>query len=75
MIFKVRTKFIFKGYFLIEAENALQAKNLVKEQCGLCMGGKIHTTLPDDKCDWNFDPHSTTVVTTIKKAKAGRVIA
>jgi hypothetical protein len=43
MRYKVNTKFVFEGYFEIEADNRNEAKRLVGENCGLVMGGNIHT--------------------------------
>lgn len=57
MRYKVNTKFVFEGYFEIEADNRNEAKRLVGENCGLVMGGNIHTNLDDEEVDWNFDTH------------------
>lgn len=32
-------------------------KELILKECGLVMGGDIHTTLPDGEVRWNFDTH------------------
>ena len=53
MRYKVNTKFVFEGYFEIEADNRNEAKRLVGENCGLVMGGNIHTNLDDEEVDWN----------------------
>ena len=52
MRYKVNTKFVFEGYFEIEADNRNEAKRLVGENCGLVMGGNIHTNLDDEEVDW-----------------------
>lgn len=57
MRYKVNTKFVFEGYFEIEADNRNEAKRLVGGNCGLVMGGNIHTNLDDEEVDWNFDTH------------------
>ncbi len=57
MRYKVNTKFVFEGYFEIEADNRNEAKRLVGENCGLVMGGNIHTNLDDEEVDWNIDTH------------------
>lgn len=43
----VKTKFVFSGVFEVEAFNREEAKELILKECGLVMGGDIHTTLPD----------------------------
>jgi len=57
MKYEVQTKFVFSGTFTVEAESAEQAKEFVRQHCGLVIGGDIHTTLPCEDCDWNFDVH------------------
>ena len=37
--------------------NREEAKELILKECGLVMGGDIHTTLPDGEVRWNFDTH------------------
>lgn len=56
--YTVKTKFVFEGEFYIKAESKQQAKEYVMNHCGLVMGDYIHTTLPDEICDWNFNVHS-----------------
>ena len=51
----VNTKFIFSGIFEVEADSRDQARDIVMNDCGLVMGGDIHTTLDDEKVDWDFD--------------------
>lgn len=53
----VKTKFVFSGVFEVEAFNREEAKELILKECGLIMGGDIHTTLPDGEVRWNFDTH------------------
>lgn len=60
--YTVKTKFVFEGEFYITAESKEQAKKYVMKHCGLFLGGDIHTTLPDDICDWKFNVHPNTIV-------------
>lgn len=53
----VKTKFVFSGVFEVEAFNREEAKELILKECGLVMGGDIHTTLPDGEVRRNFDTH------------------
>lgn len=60
--FTVKAKFVFEGEFYIKAESKEQAKEYVMKHCGLVLGGDIHTSLPDDVCDWDFCVHPQKVV-------------
>ena len=60
--YTVKTKFVFEGEFYITAESKEQAKEFVKNHCGLVLGGNIHTTLNDDEVDWEFDVHPDKIV-------------
>lgn len=60
--YKVHTRFVFEGTFTVEADSRQEAKQLVLADCGLVMGGNIHTTLEDEDVDWDFDTHPTTEI-------------
>ena len=60
--YTIKTKFVFEGEFYIKAESKEQAKEYVIKHCGLCLGGDIHTSLPNDICDWDFNVHPQMVV-------------
>jgi hypothetical protein len=60
--FTVKAKFVFEGEFYIKAESKEQAKEYVMKHCGLVLGGDIHTSLPDDICDWDFCVHPQKIV-------------
>lgn len=60
--YDVPTKFVFCGTFRIKADSQEQAEKCVQEHCGLVLGGNIHSSLPDDKVDWEFDIHPETIV-------------
>jgi len=64
--YTVKTAFVFDGFFFIKAENAEQARQAVEQHCGLVMGGSIHSTLPDDDVDWDFNTHPETVIKNVK---------
>src|SRR3990167_9182829 len=55
--YRIKTKFIFEGYFDIVADNRQQAKEYVLDHCDIVVDGKIHSTLPYDECKWYFDIH------------------
>ncbi len=52
----------FARHFTIKAGSVADAERLIKESCGLVMGGNIHTTLPDNVIDWDFGTHPDKVV-------------
>ena len=50
--YRVNTRFVFSGVFEVEANSRTEARELVMKECGLVMGGSIHTTLDDEEVDW-----------------------
>ena len=56
----IKTQFVFAGCFKIKAITREEAKKIVKENCGLVMGGKIHTSLNEATVDWDFPIHPDT---------------
>ena len=60
--YKVRTKFIFTGEFIVKAESKEQAKEYVEKHCGLVLGGDIHSSLPDEDVNWDFKQHPEKIV-------------
>lgn len=42
--YKVRVRYAFEGTYTVEAGNCEEAKRMVEEDCGLVLGGNIHTT-------------------------------
>lgn len=60
--YTVKTKFVFEGEFYIKAESKSQACEFVGKHCGLVIGGDIHSTLPGDDVDWNFDIHPKNII-------------
>jgi hypothetical protein len=60
MKYEVKTKFVFSGKFIIEAENKEQAREFVEERCSLVIGGNIHSTLK--QADWDFPVHPEKII-------------
>lgn len=56
-IYRVRTQYILEGVFEVVAESRGDARQKVFQNCGLVMGGNIHSTLPDEKVNWAFFTH------------------
>ena len=56
-VYRVRTQYIFDGVFEVVAGSKEDARQKVLQNCGLVMGGSVHSTLPDDEINWAFDRH------------------
>ena len=69
-IYRVRTQYTFEGMFEVLADSKEDARQKVLQDCGLVMGGSIHSTLPDEEINWAFSTHpevKTTRVTIQKE--------
>jgi hypothetical protein len=55
--YAIKTRFVFEGHFFIKAENKTQAKEYAEKHCGLVLNRGVHSTLPDDAVDWDFNLH------------------
>ena len=53
-VYRVRTQYIFEGVFEVVAESREEARKKVIQDCGMVMGGNIHSTLPDEEINWAF---------------------
>ena len=60
--YAVPPKFVFSGTFRIKAESQEQAEEYVQKHCGLVLGGEIHSSLPNDEVDWEFDVHPEKII-------------
>ncbi|KGL52527.1 hypothetical protein HQ29_06380 [Porphyromonas canoris] len=56
-VYRVRTQYIFEGVFEVVAESREDARQKVIQNCGLVMGGNIHSTLSDEEVNWAFSSH------------------
>jgi len=56
-IYRVRTQYIFEGVFEVVAESREEARKKVIQDCGMVMGGNVHSTLPDEEINWAFSTH------------------
>lgn len=57
-VYRIRTQYVFEGVFDVVAESREEARQKVIQDCGMMMGGTIHSTLPDDEVNWFFSMHS-----------------
>ena len=53
-VYRVRTQYVFEGVFDVVAKSKEDARHKVLQNCGLVMGGSVHSTLPDDEINWAF---------------------
>lgn len=54
---EVKVRYLFEGTYTVAANDRNEARTMVTRDCGLVLGGNIHTTLDDDDVDWEFDVH------------------
>ena len=54
---EVKVRYLFEGTYTVAADDRNEARTMVPRDCGLVLGGNIHTTLDDDEVDWKFDVH------------------
>ena len=66
--YDVRVRYTFEGTYKVVAENRDEAERMVTEDCGLVLGGNIHTTRDDDEVtDWNFGSHPDMQILSLKE--------
>ena len=70
--YTVQTKFVFAGAFEVHAENMQEARRIVEQDCGVVLGGKIHTTASQAVIDWEFPVHPEKRITSVKERKRKR---
>ena len=68
-VYRIRMRYIFGGVFEVVAESKEDARQKVLQNCGLVMGGGIHSTLPDDEINWAFDRHPNKRISRITKVQ------
>ena len=68
-VYRVRTQYIFDGVFDVVADSKEKARQKVLQNCGLVMGGSIHSTLPDDEINWSFGRHPNKRISRITKVQ------
>lgn len=63
--YDVRVRYAFEGTYTVVAEDHEEAVQMVSEECGLVLGGNIHTILDDEEVDWNFGVHPDTQILSV----------
>lgn len=67
--FKVKVRYTFEGWYEVEAESEQQAREIAGHDCGLLIGGEIHTSNSMHVMDWEFGSHPDTQVISAKLIK------
>lgn len=65
--YRVKVRYVFEGCFDIRAENEDEAREIADRDCGLVMGGGIHTSNDGQVCDWDFRMHPENKVLSAKQ--------
>lgn len=69
--YDVRVRYAFEGTYKVVAEDRDEAERMIAEDCGLVLGGNIHTTRDDDEVtDWRFGSHCRSFLSGNGLAKA-----
>ena len=63
--YDVRVRYAFEGTYTVVTEDHEEAVQMVSEECGLVLGGNIHTILDDEDVDWNFGIHPDTQILSV----------
>ena len=63
--YDVRVRYAFEVTYTVVAEDHEEAVQMVSEECGLVLGGNIHTILDDEDVDWNFGIHPDTQILSV----------
>ena len=70
--YEVRVRYAFEGTYTVAAGSREEAERMVEEDCGLVLGGNIHTTRDDDEVtDWDFGCHPDMEILSINQ-KGGK---
>jgi hypothetical protein len=67
--YEVKVRFIFEGVFKVNADSREEALRNIENDCGLVMGGSIHTNLNDEDVDWEFNTHPEKKILNVKQLK------
>lgn len=66
--YDIRVRYSFEGPYTVAAEDRDEAKKMVNDDCGLVLGGDIHTTRDDDEVlEWDFCIHPDTRILSLQE--------
>ncbi len=55
--YRIKVSYTFEGWFEINAVDEQQAHGIAERDCGLTIGGNIHTSNESQVVDWEFGVH------------------
>jgi hypothetical protein len=67
--YQVSVRYCFDGIYVVKAGTRSEAVQSVKKDCGMVMGGSIHTVLHDDMVDWDFPVHPEVIISSVRLSK------
>lgn len=67
--YDVKVRYAFEGTYTVAADDRDEAKRMVNEDCGLVLGGNIHTTLDDEEVDWDFGIHPDMQILSVSQGR------
>lgn len=70
-LFDIKVRYVFEGTYTVSAYNSEEAKAKAERDCGLVMGGHIHTTLDEGEVEWEFPLHPETAIISEKEQAGG----
>ncbi len=72
--YDVKVRYAFEGTYTVVAEDRDEAERIVTEDCGLVLGGNIHTTCNEEEVtDWKFGCHPDMQILSFReRCKKGR---
>ena len=65
--YRVNVRYTFDGWFNITAESEDRAREIAEQDCGLVIGGDIHTSNPMHVKGWDFAPHPETWIVSTRQ--------
>lgn len=71
--YEVETQLVFTGKFYIKADSPEQAVEYINKHCGLVLGGDIHTSLPGEMVNWDFEVHADKKCKKVKRVADGTI--
>lgn len=57
--YRIKTKFVFEGEFIVSADNKTQAKEFVRLHCAMTESCGIHSSID---VDWEFPLHAEKII-------------
>ena len=70
-LFDITVRYVFEGTYTVSANNREEAREKIRRDCGLVMGGHIHTTLDEEEVEWEFPLHPETCIVSEQKQPEG----